>query len=118
MENISENKEKISDLKHMIFFNETIKFIKIIFNNIEEYSKRKKDIIKNILIHINNNILGSLEKNNFNYVNKYFLSKNVHKTSLIDLAHTINSIKSIDVTNIFIDLLTNIYFFHFNLTMV
>ena len=114
LENISENKEKISDLKHMIFFNETIKFIKIIFNNIEEYSERKKDIIKNILIHINNNILGSLEKNNFNYVNKYFLSKNVHKTSLIDLAHTINRIKSIDVTNIFIDLLTNIYFFQFN----
>lgn len=66
----------------MMFFNETIKFIKIIFNNIEEYSERKKDIIKNILLHINNNILGSLENNNFNYVNKYFLSKNVHKTSL------------------------------------
>ena len=63
LEDISEKKKgKISNLKHIMFFNETIKFIKIIFNNIEEYSERKKDIIKNIFIHINDNILGSFEK--------------------------------------------------------
>ena len=115
LEDISEKKKgKISNLKHIMFFNETIKFIKTIFNNIEEYSERKKDIIKNILIHINDNILGSLEKNNFNYINKYFLSKNAYTTSLIELAHIINRFKSNDLTNIFIDLLTNIYFFQFN----
>ena len=115
-ENISENKEdKIQDLKYMMFFNETIKFIKIIFNYFEDYSQKQKDIIKNIFIHIKNNILGSLEKNNLNYTNKYFLSKYEHKTSLLnELAYIITKIHSTEITNIFIDLLTNIYFFNFN----
>ena len=116
LEKISENKgEKIEDLKYMIFFNESIKLIKDIFNHFNEYSQRKIDIIKNILVHINNNILGSLEKNNINYSNKYFLSKSEYKTSLIiNLAYIITKINSDDIKNIYMNLLTSIYSFEFH----
>ena len=115
LETISKNKtEKIEDLKYMMFFNETIKLIKTVFNYFDEYSQGKIDIIKNILIHINNNFLGSYIKNNINYSNKYFFSKTGYKASLlIDLAYIITKIKSNDIEKIFLNLLTNIYSFDF-----
>ena len=119
LENIPLQKDdKIEELKYMMFFKETIHFIKIVFNKIlflqKEISERKKEIIKNIIIHINNKILGSIEKKNLNFSNKYYLCKYDYKTSLlIDLSYIINKIKSNDITNHFLNLLSNIYSFEF-----
>ena len=115
LENTSETKtEKIKELKHIMFFNESIKIIKFVFNYFEDYSEEKKELMKNIIIYINSNILGTLDNNNLNYSNKYFLCKNDYKTSLlIDLSPIIIKMKSTDITKHFIDLLTNIYSFQF-----
>ena len=119
LENIPQkNEDKIEELNYMMFFKETIHFIKIVFNKIyflqKEIPERKKELIKNIIIHINNNIFGSIEKKNFSYSNKYYLSKYDYKTSLlIDLSYIINKIKSDDITNHFLNLLSNIYSFEF-----
>ena len=119
LENIPQkNDDKIEELNYMMFFKETIHFIKIVFNKIyflqKDIPERKKELIKNIIIHINNNIIGSFEKKNFNYSNKYYLSKYDYKTSLlIDLSYIINKINSDEITNHFLNLLSNIYSFEF-----
>ena len=120
LENIQENNNnnKISKFINMMFFKGCIDLIKIVFNKIylieKQYSQRKKEIIKNIFNFILNNIIGTHEKNNFNYSNAYFLSKNDYKSSLlINFAPIITKIKSKEVTNTFINLLVNIYAFHF-----
>ena len=119
LENLSENKENgIEELKHMMFFSETIQIIKIVFNKIffkeKNFSDKKKNLFKNIIIHITNYILGSIEKNNLNYSNKYFLSENEFRESLlIDLSYIIVKMKSIDISKIFLNLLSTIYSFDF-----
>ena len=111
---VSEKKEKIEELKHMMFFNESIKIIKLVFNYFDEYSDKKKEIMKNIIIHINNNIIGSLETKNLNYSNKYFLCKNDYKTTLlIGLSPIITKMNSTEITDQLINLLTNINLFQF-----
>ena len=111
------NDNKIQEIKHMIFFNESIKLIKIIFNKIYllqgAFSENKIELINNIIIHINDFLLGSLEKKNINYSNKYFLCKNDYKTSLlIDLSYIIIKTKSNVIKN-FLNLLSTIYAFDF-----
>ena len=115
LEKVPESKnKKIEELKHMIFFKESIKLIKMIFNHFPEYTQKKKDLMNNIIIHISNNLLGTLKNNNINYSNKHFLSQNDYKTSLlIELSYIITKMKSPDITNNFIELLTNIYAFQF-----
>jgi hypothetical protein len=65
------NGNKIEELKNIMFFKESINLIKIIFNKIfflhGKLSERKKELINNIIIHINDFLLGSLEKKNINY---------------------------------------------------
>ena len=118
-ENLSDEIDKrINSLSNMIFFIECIKIIKIVFNKIyliqKKYSERQKEIIKNIIIHINNNIFGSKDSK-INYLNKCLLSKNDCKTSLlIDLAHIISKMNSSEINNYFINLLSNIYSFSFH----
>ena len=118
-ENLSDEIDKrINSLSNMIFFIECIKIIKIVFNKIfliqKKYSERQKEIIKNIIIHINNNIFGSKDSK-INYLNKCILSKNDCKTSLlIDLAHIISKMNSSEINNYFINLLSNIYSFSFH----
>ena len=110
----------INDWLYKIFFNECISIIKIIFNKIylikKNYSQKQKEIIRNIIIFINSNIFGSSSEINSNFhSNKCFLYKNDFKTSsLIDLAHIITKMESIEVSECFISLLTNIYSFSFN----
>ena len=110
----------INDWLYKIFFNECISIIKIIFNKIylikKNYSQKQKEIIRNIIIFINSNIFGSSSQINSNFhSNKCFLYKNDFKTSsLIDLAHIITKMESVEVSECFISLLTNIYSFSFN----
>ena len=110
------NDNKIRELKNIMFFKESINLIKIIFNKIfflhGKLSERKKELINNILTHINDNLLGSIDKMNINYSNKYYLSKNDYKTSLlIDLSPIIIKIKSSKIINNFLNLLSTIYSF-------
>ena len=118
LEDIKPNNDtKIQELKHMMFFNGAIKLIKIIFNKIYflhgKFSESKIELINNIIFHINDFLLGSLEKKNINYSNKYYLCKNDYKTSLlIDLSYIIIKTKS-DVIKNFLNLLSTIYSFDF-----
>ena len=106
--------EQIKDLKYMMFFYETINLIKMVFNHLEDYTQKKKDIMKNIINLINNKIIGSEEKRSINHPNKHFLSRTDYRTTiLINLSQIIIKMKSTDITNMFIDLLTNIYAFQF-----
>ena len=115
---VDENYQK--ELKYMMFFNGIIQLIKSTFNKIylptKKFSERQKEIIKNIIIHINNNILNFSKKYNFNiYSNKCFLYKNDYKTTLlIELAYIIIKMKSSEISNYFLNLLTNIHYFSFN----
>ena len=117
----SDKKENnTKDLTNIMFFNECILILKIIFNKLysveKKYSERQQEIIKNIIIHININLFGSSFKDILNYhPNKCLLYKNDYKTSLlIDLAHISTKMKSTEISKYLIDLLTNIYFFSFN----
>ena len=111
------NDDKIQEIKNMIFFNESIKIIKMIFNKIyllhDKFSENKIELINNIIIHINDFLLGTPEKKNINYSNKYYLCKNDYKTSLlIDLAYIITKTKPIVAKN-YLNLLSTIYSFDF-----
>ena len=112
------NNEKIQEIKHMMFFNESLKLVKIIFNKIyflqNEFSEREKDLINNIIVHIKDNLLGTPTKN-INYSNKYYLCKNDYKISLlIDLSYIITKTKSKDISKNFLNLLSTIYAFDFD----
>jgi hypothetical protein len=115
---VDENYQK--ELKYMMFFNGIIQLIKRTFNKIylatKKFSERQKEIIKNIIIHINNNILNFSKKYNFNiYANKCFLYKNDYKTTLlIEFAYIIIKMESSEISNYFLNLLTNIHYFSFN----
>ena len=107
------------ELTNIMFFDGAILLVKIVFNRIylveKQYSERQKDLIKNIINHINN-IMGFSDKNSMKkYSNKFFLYNNDYKTSLLlDLSYIITKMKSAEISNQFFNLLTNIYSFSFN----
>ena len=112
-------KKKIEVLKHMMFFNGCIQIIKIVFNKLflvqKKYSEKQKEIIKNIIIQINCSILDSSSKESEKvFENKGLLCLNDYKTSLLnDLAYIIIRMKSDIITEVFLNLLSNIYYFSF-----
>ena len=107
------------DLTNIMFFNECIQVIKIVFNKLysveKKYSEAQKELIKNIIIHINLNLFGSSFKDILYYQsNKCLIYKNDFKTSLlIDLAHITTKMKPSEISKHLIDFLTNIYLFSF-----
>ena len=115
---------KEKEITNMMFFNASISLMKIIFNKIifinHLFTQKQEEIINNILLFINNNFIETFEESeenkiNINYINKVFLYKNDYKTSsLIDLSFIISKIKSKDIKNNFINLLTNIYILSFD----
>ena len=120
LEKIKDIKEdKIEELQHMMFFNNSIQIIKIVFNKLyslqKNYLENQKKLIKNIIIHINSIILNSSSKDSLNfYSNKCLLSENDYKTSLlIELIIIIIRMKSPEIKDHFLNLLLNIYSFSF-----
>ena len=108
------------EIINIIYFKSCINLIKISFNKIfflqKQFSQRQEEIINNIILFIKEKMLDSLDKTNkISYINKVFLSKNdCNNLLLIDLIFIISKIKSKKIIPIFIELLTNIYYFSFN----
>ena len=105
------------EIINMIFFNSTIKLIKIVYNKLyrlyNQFSPQQTKIINNIILYINNNLLGKgiFDKTDY-YINKVYLYKNDFKSSsLIELSSIIFHMKSKDIINNYLDLLSNIYIF-------
>ena len=116
--NKKEPKEK-EEIINFIFLNSCINWIKIVFQNLYDlqngYTQEQEEIFNNIILYINNNIMDYNDNpNRISYLNKVYLSKNDYKTTLlIDLYNIITKIKLKDVTNNYINLLTNLYSFSF-----
>ena len=115
-----EKKPKERDeIINMMFFSSCINVLKIIFSKLfdiqKEYTERQEELLNNIIIYINKNILGYSDiKNNQNYINKVFLSKNDCKTSLlIELTHIVSKTKLKSLKDNFINLISEIYCFSF-----
>ena len=117
--NIEKEPIKNDEITNIMFFKCSINLIKIVFNKLNimqnDFTQRQEQLINNIIIFINENILGSsYEGINLNYINKIFLSENDSITSLLlDLSYIISKIKSDDIKNNFINLITDIYSFSF-----
>jgi len=107
------------EIIHMMFFNNCIHLIKDIFNKLYnagyEYTDKQEDLIDQIILFINEKILGSLDKKHFiRIINKKLLSKNDYKTSsLLKLSYIISKTKSESLQKNYINLLTDIYAFAF-----
>ena len=108
--NIKEN----SDIKNIMFFKECIDVILLCFN-VTSNEKEQKFLI-DIFTYINNNICFRDKNNtNLNYTNKFYLLNNDHKTTkLIKLMNFIYKINNKDLTKIYFEFLTNIYYFQFS----
>ena len=108
------------EINNIIIFKSCINLIKIVFNKLfllqKELNQRQEEIINNIILFIKEKMFDSLDNpNKISYINKNFLSKNDYKKLLlIDLIFIISKTKSKIITTLFIDLLTNIYYFSFN----
>ena len=121
---LSKNFEKAPNIKeeitNMMFFSSSINLIKYAFNklyiNQNKYTQWQEELLNNIIIYIHNSILGKYEnEEKQSYINKIFLSRNDYKTSLlIDLSFITSKVKSKDIKDNFINLLTDIYSFSFN----
>jgi hypothetical protein len=109
------------EIINMMFFNNCIHLIKDIFNKLYiagyEYTEKQEDLIDHIILFINNNILGSLDKkHDVKIINKKLLSKNDYKTSsLLNLSYIISKTKSESLEKNYINLLSDIYAFSFKL---
>ena len=110
---------KKDEITNIMFFKSSINLIKTVFNKLyikqNDFTERQEQLINNIIIFINENILGSFyEEINLNYINKIFLSENDFKTSLLlELSYIISKTKLNDIKNNFIKLITDIYYFSF-----
>ena len=117
--NIEKEPIKKDEITNIMFFKSSINLIKTVFNKLyikqNDFTERQEQLINNIIIFINENILGSFyEEINLNYINKIFLSENDFKTSLLlELSYIISKTKLNDIKNNFIKLITDIYYFSF-----
>ena len=115
---INEVPNKNERIANMMFFKECIYIIKIVFNKIfetkNEFSEKQENLINNIILYIQENVIGYLNKKPINIINKSYLSNNDYFTSsIIDLAFIISKMKKKEIIKNFIDLLSNIYAFSF-----
>ena len=109
-----EKMKKYSDIKNFMYFKECLN---IIFNTFNEKSKEdEKKFLVDIFKYVNDNIcFRDRDNTNINYTNKFYLLHNDHKTTkLIKLLYSIYLINNKDLTRIYFDFLSNIYFFHFS----
>ena len=107
------------NLTNMMFFVQSIKIVKIVFDKIYKsqngFNEKQKEILNNIIIFIKDNIIGYSQEKSLNIINKFYLSHNdYYTTSLINLANIIIKMKDDKITKNFVELLTNIYIFDFN----
>ena len=107
-------KEK-SDIKHLMYFKECLRIILTIFKNKEANDLEQKFLI-NIFTYINSHFCFRDNSNkNMNYTNKLYLLHNDYKTiKLINLFHFIHKMNNGELSKIFFDFLSNIYFFQFS----
>ena len=117
---IEKRPKQKDEIIHMMFFKSVINLIKLVFKKLyvirNEYTQRQEELINNIIIFINEKILGSFNKenNDIKYTNKVFLSKNDYKaSSLLSLVYIISKVKSENIRNNFTNLLTDIFAFSF-----
>ena len=103
-----------NDLQNIMYLKESLKIIKIIYQN--DSSQEEQNLLIRIFKYINNNICYS-DKNNttLNYANKFYMINNDHNTTkLLDLMNVIHKINNNDINNEYFELLSNIYMFQIN----
>ena len=102
------------DIKNIMYLKECLNIIHIIFNI--SSNKDEQIFLIDIFKYICNNIcFRDKENNNLNYTNKFFILHNDWKTTkLINLLNLIYKINNEDLTKIYFEFLSNLYYFQFN----
>ena len=103
-----------NNLKNIMYLKECLKIIKIICDN--DINEEQKNLIIKIFKYINNNICYSdKDNNNLNYTNKFYMINNDNNTTkLLNLMKSIHKINNKELTEVYFELLSNIYYFQFN----
>ena len=111
--NPSDLKEN-NDIKYMMYFKECLNTLVLTFKIRPNESEQK--FLIDIFKYINNNICYRDKNNkNLNYTNKFYLFHNAHKTTnLIKILNFIYNINNIELTQIYFDFLSNIYYFQYS----
>ena len=116
---IKKEPNKNGEIINLIFLDSCINLIKLVFKKLyelqNEYTLKQEETLNNIIIFLNKSIIDYYKNpNRIFYLNKVFLSQNDYKTLLlIDLYYIISKMKSKEITDNFIYLLSNIYIFSF-----
>ena len=102
------------DIKNFMFFKECLDIMFLLFN--EKSNEIEQKFLIDIINYINNNICyRDKNKENLNYTNKFYLLNNAHKTiNLIKHLNFIHKINNKDLTTIFFEFLSNIYYFQYS----
>ena len=103
-----------SDIVNLMYFKECLDIIYLIFN--EKANETEQKFLIEIFTYINNNICFR-DKNNttLNYTNKLYMLHNDYKTTkLIKMMNFFHKINNKDLTTVYFELLSNIYYFQFS----
>ena len=103
-----------NDIKNMMYFKECLDLLIIIFK--EKPSEIEQKFLIDIFKYINNNICyRDKNEKNPNYTNKFYIFHNAHKTTnLIKTLNFIYNINNKDLTQIYFEFISNIYFFQYS----
>ena len=103
-----------NNIENIMYLKECLRIIKIIGKN--DINTEEENLIIIILKYINNNICYLDKKNiSLNYTNKFYMINNDNNTTkLLNLMKSIHKINNKELTEVYFELLSNIYYFQFN----
>ena len=103
-----------NDIKNVMYLKECLNILQITFN--EKPSENEQKFLINIFTYINNNIFYRNKENTiFNYTNKiYMLHNDCKTTKIINLMNFIHKIDNENLTKIYYEILSNIYYFQYS----